>query len=50
MQSKKLCRFTAAFIGFLLLALGVFALPVSAVDTFGEDSSLGGGYTRSGRC
>ena len=48
MQSKKLCRFTAAFIGFLLLALGVFALPVSAVDTFGEDSSLGGGIPGQG--
>lgn len=33
MQSKKLCRFTAAFIGFLLLMLGILALPVSAEDS-----------------
>ena len=36
MQSKKSCRFTAAFIGFLLLMLGIFALPVSAADTLGR--------------
>lgn len=33
MQSKKSCRFTAAFIGFLLLMLSILVLPVSAADS-----------------
>ena len=47
MQSKKSCRFTAAFIGFLLLMLGIFALPVSAADTLGEDIPGQGGVEAS---
>lgn len=47
MQSKKLCRFTAAFIGFLLLMLGILALPVSAEDTLGEDIPGQGGVEAS---